>query len=215
MKAVIFDCDGVLVDSEPVYAKAFSDTLGDFGCPLPAGLLAVELQGRSMDDCYRWLAKHWGFVVTSAFRDALFSRTDTLIPALLKPILEVGLLVEELTCPKAVASNGVRRSVLHNLELCQLKHHFDPHIYTAEQVALPKPAPDIYLHAASKLQVSPQDCLVIEDSYLGVQSALAAGMQVCWFGGEEHFNEPLQGRSVFKASTMSGVRQVLKKLQLL
>ena len=214
MKAVIFDCDGVLVDSEPVYAEAFSSTLNDFGCPLPASLLATELQGRSMDDCYRWLAKHWGFRVTGAFKEALFSRTDSLIPLRLKPVFEVGLLVEALSCPKAVASNGVRRSVLNNLELCQLKHYFDPHIYTAEQVARPKPAPDIYLHAASNLGVPPEGCLVIEDSALGVQAATAAGMRVCWFGANADDLE-LAGDGVYSALTMLGVRQVLQKLGLL
>lgn len=180
MKALIFDCDGVLVDSEPVYAKAFSATLAAFGLSLPAAMLQSSLQGKSMSDCYRWLAKHWQFTVTEAFEQELFAETDRLLPELLQPIDGILDVVKSAIVPKAVASNGVRRSVENNLASCHLAQYFGEHVYTASQVAKPKPAPDVYAFAASQLGVAASDCAVIEDSALGVQAALAAGMQVCW-----------------------------------
>lgn len=180
MQALIFDCDGVLVDSEPVYAQAFSATLANFGLALPAAMLQTSLQGKSMSDCYRWLAKHWQFTVTEAFECALFAETDRLLPERLKPIDGILDVVKSAVVPIAVASNGVRRSVENNLTHCQLVQYFNGHIYTASQVARPKPAPDIYAFAAEKLGVEAEQCAVIEDSVLGVQAALAAKMQVCW-----------------------------------
>ncbi len=180
MKALIFDCDGVLVDSEPVYAQAFSATLTAFGLPLPAAMLQSSLQGKSMSDCYRWLAKHWQFTVSKAFEQELFAETDRLLPELLKPVDGILDVVKSAIVPKAVASNGVRRSVENNLASCHLAPYFGKHVYTASQVAKPKPAPDVYAFAASQLGIAAIDCAVIEDSALGVQAALAAGMQVCW-----------------------------------
>ncbi|HEY7772858.1 MAG TPA: HAD family phosphatase [Marinagarivorans sp.] len=219
MKAVIFDCDGVLVDSEPVYAEAFSRTLAAYGCALPSALLAQALQGKSMADCYRWLATHWEFTVTSSFESDLFSCTDALIPEQLKAISDVNVIVEALECPIAVASNGVRRSVLNNLQLCRLRDYFGPHIYTAAEVGRAKPAPDVYLHAAAQLGVPAHDCLVIEDSALGVVAAQAAGMPVCWFGAAAKA-EKLQQTSaasaqLYSAQTMAEVWQLLAALELL
>lgn len=194
LKAVIFDCDGVLVDSEPVYAEAFSHTLAAFGCDLPASLLRETLQGKSMADCYAWLAKHWHFSVTTHFEKTLLAHTDRLIASKLQPINGAALTVAAIRAPKAVASNGLRQSVLANLKRCQLDHFFGEHIYTANQVAQPKPAPDIYLLAAKRLGVLPAECAVVEDSPLGVAAAVAAGMQVCWLqqGLQEGLQEGLQ-----------------------
>lgn len=180
MNALIFDCDGVLVDSEPVYAKAFAMTLARFGLALPASMLQMSLQGKSMSDCYRWLAKHWQFSVTEAFEKALFSETDRLIPLELKAVAGIVDFVKVVSVPKAVASNGVRRSVEGNLSRCELAPLFGNHIYTASQVAKPKPAPDLYQFAAEQLAVNAEECAVIEDSPLGVQAALDANMTVCW-----------------------------------
>lgn len=216
LKAVIFDCDGVLVDSEPVYAEAFSQTLAEFGCDLPASLLEKTLHGKSMADCYKWLAKYWQFTVTAQFEKQLFANTDALIPQLLKPIEGAPRVVRAVCAPKAVASNGVRRSVMTNLDFCDLSHFFEGQVYTASQVARPKPAPDVYLLAAKSLEVAPDLCAVIEDSALGVQAAVIAGMQVCWLiSGDECDTPVLEGLSaslsanVYRADSMAKVHQWL------
>ena len=180
MVAVIFDCDGVLVDSEPVYAEAFSLALHAFGCPLPANFLSRSLQGKNLADCYRWLFEYWQFVVTPEFEHTLFAQTQRLISLNLYPIVGVHAVVERLTCAKAVASNGMFSSVRDNLTRCDLWRYFEPHVYTAELVKKPKPAPDLYCYVAQKLGYDCANCYVIEDSFLGVTAALAAGMRVCW-----------------------------------
>ncbi len=185
MVAVIFDCDGVLVDSEPVYAEAFSLALHAFGCPLPADFLGRHLQGKNLADCYRWLFEHWQFVVTAEFEQCLFSQTYRLLPLKLKAVPGVQAVIEQITCPKAVASNGVFSSVSDNLQWCELWQYFDPHVYTSNLVANPKPAPDIYVYAAKKLGVERIDCCVVEDSLVGITAALAAGMKVCWLTRDE------------------------------
>jgi HAD superfamily hydrolase (TIGR01509 family) len=177
---VIFDCDGVLVDSEPVYAEAFSLALHAFGCPLSADFLGRSLQGKNLTDCYRWLFEHWQFVVTAEFVQCLFSQTNRLVPLKLRAVTGVHAVLDQITCAKAVASNGVFLSVKDNLSRCDLWRQFGPHVYTSNLVEKPKPAPDIYLYAAQKLGFDPADCYVVEDSLVGVTAALAAGMSVCW-----------------------------------
>lgn len=215
LKAVIFDCDGVLVDSEPVYAEAFSQTLMRFGCHLPASLLQSALHGKSINDCYAWLAKHWQFTVTVEFEKTLFANTNTLVPAMLKPIRHAGLVVESVSALKAVASNGARRSVEANLALCGLDHFFGRHIYTASQVAKPKPAPDVYLFAAKQLGVQPSACIVVEDSALGVIAAVRAGMQVFWLSEAGHNWQniaSLNDDERARVHSLSSMKQVLEVL---
>jgi HAD superfamily hydrolase (TIGR01509 family) len=215
MQAVIFDCDGVLVDSEPIYAKAFASALSSYGCPLPADFLQRELHGKCLTDCYQWLARHWQFTVTEAFEQTLFKRTDELIPLHLKAITEVSLVVEALACSVAVASNGMRQSVVSNLEFCGLRHYFGENIYTAEEVPRAKPAPDLYLHAAACLGLTPDRCAVIEDSPLGVRAALDAGMAVCWFTSGTKALNPSLIHGAHSADSMTGVSEWLRTLGLL
>jgi HAD superfamily hydrolase (TIGR01509 family) len=180
-QAVIFDCDGVLVDTEPLYASAFAETLERYGMPLKAEFLQGYFHGRALADCYRLLARDFEFVVTPGFHHDVLLAADHQIDAFLAPMPGIHSILARMRCAKAVASNGLPKSVTYNLEKTGLSRYFGRHIYTAAQVAAPKPAPDLYLLAARELGMTPAACIVVEDSATGVAAAVAAGMQVCWW----------------------------------
>ncbi len=180
-QAVIFDCDGVLVDTEPLYANAFAETLERYGMPLKTEFLQGYFHGRALPDCYRLLARDFEFVVTPGFHRDLLLAADYQIDRFLVPMPGISQMLARIACAKAVASNGLPESVEYNLKKTGLNQYFGGHVYTAAQVAKPKPAPDVYLLAARQLGMTPTSCIVVEDSATGVAAAVAAGMQVCWW----------------------------------
>lgn len=212
IKAVIFDCDGVLVDSEPVYARAFSSTLEQFGHNLSPDYLRVVLQGKSMADCYAWLAGNHGVVVTDSFQAKLSMITQSFLDNHISAVDGIHAVVASVTCQRAVASNGIYSTVVANLKRCQLARFFDHHIYTADIVDRPKPAPDLYLYVSDQLGVTPNECLVIEDSPLGAEAGLAAGMDVCCIthGQDARKFDP----RAYIAVDMNAVLQRLRYLEL-
>ncbi len=215
MKAVIFDCDGVLVNSEPLYAQAFSNTLREYNCLIDAEVLRVSLRGKSMSDCYEWLKANYEFNVTDAFAEALLLATQKLLTTHLQPVEGAKEVVKAVSLPKAVASNGLNATVCENIKRCGFGDAFGEHIYTADKVLSPKPAPDLYKLAAQKLGVKASLCCVVEDSPLGVQAARAAGMKVCFLThgefdiGNASFSNSINDPSVAIALTMRDVEQWL------
>lgn len=190
--AVIFDCDGVLVDSEVlaieveigllarqglVYERP--DYMARFlGLSPAAGRAALKVDamarlGRRLDDDFH-LEVH-----------------ETLHHACRSHLTEIagcGAALARLGLPKAVASSSGAAFLREKLRLTGLLDAFDPHVYSADLVARAKPHPDIFLHAAERLGVDPADCLAIEDSVNGVTSARAAGMTVWGFSGGGHMD---------------------------
>lgn len=215
MEAVIFDCDGVLVNSEPIYAQAFSNTLREFGYHVDATLLRTSLRGKSMPDCYKWLNTHYSFSATDTFNEALLLASEQLLSTRLQSVEGAKEVVKSVVLPKAVASNGLKATVTENIKRCGFDGFFNEHIYTAEMVSYPKPAPDLYVYAAKKMGVKASHCCVIEDSPLGVQAARAAGMKVCFLThgefdiGDASFNNILGDQAVGVALTMRDVEQWL------
>ena len=190
--AVIFDCDGVLVDSEilalevelAMLAEAGLDYdrtdfthrfmgLNDAAARIVLNADAVERIGRPLGDDFHDICrrKRW---------DACQTR--------LTEVAGCGLAVAALALPKAVASSTGAGFLREKLRLTGLLAAFDPHVYSADLVARAKPHPDIFLHAAEALAVAPTRCLAIEDSVNGVRSAKAAGMAVWGFAGGGHMD---------------------------
>ncbi len=116
----------------------------------------------------------------------------------LMAIAGIAPVVERLALPKAVASSSEAHHLEYKLRKTGLWHHFAPHIYSADHVTHAKPAPDLFLHAATALGIAPADCLVVEDSVNGVKAGLAAGMRVWGFAGGGHMT-PALGASLLAA----------------
>jgi len=182
---LIFDCDGVLVDSEPLACQVDAEVLNGLGLPYTADDIARQFVGKSMKDMIARIEAEHGLVLPDDFaariNQALFARFETD----LKPIADVRAAILSLPDRRCVASSSVPERIALSLRVTGLADLFE-NVFSATQVARGKPAPDLFLFAAEKMAARPADCIVIEDSPAGVQAAVAAGMHVIGFTGGGH-----------------------------
>lgn len=190
--AVIFDCDGVLVDSEILAIEVEIALLAECGLTYaPAdyhhrflGLNDAAYQAALDIDAMERTGRP---LPTDFLHRAHVQRWDACQTRLVE-VAGCGAAVAALALPKAVASSSGADFLREKLRLTGLLSAFDPHVYSADLVARAKPHPDIFLHAAERLNVDPARCLAIEDSVNGVRAALAAGMTVWGFAGGGHMD---------------------------
>jgi FGGY-family pentulose kinase/HAD superfamily hydrolase (TIGR01509 family) len=186
---VIFDCDGVLVDSEPISIAVLVDILADAGLAMQREEAYRLFLGRSMASIGELLAADFGFDLGPAQLDAMRAALYRRFREELRPIAGVADALRRLTaagCRVCVASSSQPERIRLSLSLTGLLDLLEPHIYSAVMVERGKPAPDLFLHAARDMGVAPADCVVIEDSPAGIAAARAAGMHVFGFSGGSH-----------------------------
>lgn len=183
---VIFDCDGVLVDSEPIASRVLAEALTEIGFPLTPQQAVDRYTGISLRSVLARVENEWGQALPAGFGERLGERDRAAFQAELRPVAGVGEMLGELPLPRCVASSGALEKIRCNLTLTGLLQHFDPHLFSAEMVTHGKPAPDLFLFAAARMGSLPQHCVVVEDSVAGVQAARDAGMAVLGFCGGGH-----------------------------
>ncbi|MBR0693948.1 HAD family hydrolase [Bradyrhizobium lablabi] len=183
---VIFDCDGVLVDSEVLSCRCLSEALNGVGVALSTEEALKLFLGRSTAAVVEY-CDTLGRPVPANFLTDLAQQVRKTFRSELKPIIGVGALLADLALPRCVASSSDLDRVTFSLELTGLANHFGPSVYTSQMVKRGKPAPDLFLHAASAMGAQPRRTLVIEDSVSGVMAAKAAGMRVWGFVGGSHY----------------------------
>ena len=182
---VIFDCDGVLVDSELIDARIRSECFRAEGFPVTLEDLQESsgISGAGLADMIR---TRFGRPLPEGFMQATRAKIMSALIDELRAIEGISELLRSLTMRLCVASNSHLDRVRHSLEVTGLLQFFDPHVFSAIMVERGKPAPDLFLFAAQRLNVSPADCLVVEDSVHGIIAAQAAGMEVVGFSGGSH-----------------------------
>ncbi|WP_055077395.1 HAD family phosphatase [Pseudanabaena sp. 'Roaring Creek'] len=178
VELVIFDCDGVLVDSESIINRVFADTLTECGFPITYAEVTRLFVGKSVATSIEILQQIYGKPIPSNLLDINRERGIVAMKQELKAIAGITEILQALTLPKCVASNSSPRHIRLALELTGLLDYFDGKLYSCHHVDRPKPFPDVYLYAASQMGYAPENCLVIEDSVTGVQAGYAAGMTV-------------------------------------
>lgn len=191
---LIFDCDGVLVESEFLANRCEYEALQKLGCPLErAGYaeLAVGLKSHQIDALLR---ERHGFAVPGGFWKAMADRLDQLLRTELVAVDGAAAAVRALDRECCVASSSTMARLRLSLGVTGLLPLFEGRIFSAEAVPHPKPAPDVYLYAARSMGRAPDRCLVVEDSLPGVQAALAAGMRVLAFTGGRHVTPAMAQR---------------------
>lgn len=195
---IIFDCDGVLVDSELLSCRCLSEVLAEFGLQLGVEQALALFLGRST----KAIEQHYGVLgqtLPDDFLPRLKARVLETFAAALQPIPGVGAVLSELKTPCCVASSSDIDRVSLSLDITGIAPHFGDRLYTAQMVRQGKPAPDLFLHAAGKMRADPARVLVIEDSISGVQAAKAAGMAVWGFVGGSHYRDR-DGRAILTAA---------------
>jgi HAD superfamily hydrolase (TIGR01509 family) len=188
--AVIFDCDGVLVDSEVLVIEVLTDAYRRLGAAYDASRHCARFLGLEAGAIFAELeaefAREHGHPLPAGFRDQCFANFRSAAAGRLRSIPGARRAVAALNLPVAVASSSDRASLVWKLETSGLLDLFGAHIYSREVAERTKPAPDIYLHVAAALELEPERCLVVEDSENGVRAARAAGMTVWGFRGGAH-----------------------------
>ena len=185
-KLLIFDCDGVLVDSEPVANRIFTGALNRIGLDMTYEDVCRGFTGLSMATCIERIEERLGRSVPEGFVDALQAETFAAFRSDLKVIPGIVRLLDELEIPSCVATSGEPEKAELTLGVTGLLQHFKGRIFSSHQVKRGKPAPDLFLYAAKEMNTLPVDCAVIEDSLPGVQAASAAGMTVFGFAPESN-----------------------------
>jgi HAD superfamily hydrolase (TIGR01509 family) len=183
---VIFDCDGVLVDSEVISSRIFAECLAEVGIALTLAEAMNFGIGKSSTSLAAAVELEFGRALPTGFTEGMRTRVIEAFTGELRPIYGIPELLSALKLKRCVASNSHIDRVRHALTTTGLTPHLEPHIYTAAMVARGKPAPDLFLHAAQQHGVQPERCLVIEDSLSGVSAALGADMPVIGFVGGGH-----------------------------
>jgi HAD superfamily hydrolase (TIGR01509 family) len=183
---IIFDCDGVLVDSELIACRTVSICLNEVGINLPTNEVIKSYMGLSVNTMIDDLRMRFRARLPLNFPRVLQTRTREAFDRDLKATVGVDRVLQSMRFRVCVASSSAPERVIRSLEITGLLEYFQCNIFSATQVPRGKPAPDLFLFAANQMSVSARDCVVIEDSIPGVQAACAAGMRVFGFTGGSH-----------------------------
>jgi len=189
IQAVLFDCDGVLIDTEAVANQCFKEILEQYGVLMSLEEVTLSFKGLATVKCIEWVKDKKGMTLPESFLSDY--RTEVrkrireeapLVPGILKVITHL----EENQIPFAVASSTSEKTLHMNLKAKGLYPHFEERIFSCSQIDKYKPLPDVYLWAAQKIQIPIQHCLIIEDSKPGIQAAIASGAHVIQYNAEGH-----------------------------
>lgn len=184
---IIFDCDGVLIDSEVLAARALIDELGRQGIAVDMGFVARHFIGRAHTVIRAEVKARFGMELPVSFEEDYRSRLLAAFEAGLSPMEGAVETLAALRVPFCLATSSSPPRLAASLRIVGLDGLFAGRAFTASQVARGKPAPDLFLHAAARMGAEPARCVVVEDSAAGVAAGLAAGMEVWHFVGGGHF----------------------------
>jgi HAD superfamily hydrolase (TIGR01509 family) len=208
---VIFDCDGVLVDSEPIAVRIDVEMLAEVGVTMSEEEVIERFVGRSPEVILAETEARLGRRVPEGWWERGEARIRRAYETELRPVAGIAEALEEIDLPVCVASSSGHDSLRYKLELTGLYERFAGRIFSATEVANGKPAPDLFLHAASRMGAAPADCVVVEDSRYGVQAARAAGMDVFGYAGGVTAASDLEGPRTVVFDDMRGLPELLSR----
>ena len=186
-QAVLFDCDGTLLDSEPITVQVLVNFVLELGLEIDHEEALTLFVGRDMPGITKVLESRMGRQLPDLFCEEFRRRQAVSLRRELKPIDGAHELLKAMTRPFCLASNAPHDKIEINLTVTRLDRFFTKNrTFSAYDISAWKPQPDLFLHAAEKMQCQPSRCVVIEDSIAGVQAGLAAGMQVIGYSSDEN-----------------------------
>ncbi len=183
---VIFDCDGVLVDSEPIINRAHAEILTACGYPIAPEDLAERFCGMADPEMLDIVEREWGRALPASYGERVGAIIEHGFRHSLVAIPGIAETLDSLPMPFCVASSSSPQQLHRKLELTGLLVRFGEKLFSAAMVARGKPAPDLFLYAAQRLGAAPGHCLVVEDSPAGIEAARAAQMTPIGFCGGSH-----------------------------
>lgn len=186
IEAVIFDCDGVLIDSEILSATMLREEAREWGVEITIPYILKNYVGRSFPSVLADIQAKFNIQLADGFEAQYRQRLLSAFEAELQPMDGIQSVLSALNRPFCVATSSSPERAARSLAITGLSQFFGEKIYTASLVKNGKPAPDVFLYAAQKMQVNPEQCLVIEDSETGVKAGLSAKMMTARFMGGKH-----------------------------
>jgi HAD superfamily hydrolase (TIGR01509 family) len=209
IELVIFDCDGVLVDSERIANQVFCSMLNEMGLALSLQDMFEHFVGLSMPQCIQLITDMHGKTPSSTFIDELGQRTAAALKQQVTSIPGIEETLADLRIPYCVASSSDHEKIRITLGATGLLPLFEGRIFSVVDVARPKPAPDVFLLAASRLGVPPSECAVIEDTPTGIRAAVAAGMHAFGFAANTPAHRLLAAGAHCVFSDMTKLPEIL------
>jgi len=183
---IIFDCDGVLIDSETLSKRVLLNMLAKLGVNLSDDYYYAHFLGYNFEHVTAKVLADFSVTLTNEFRQNYRQALIEVFAVELEPTIDLKWLLGQLKVNSCVATSSSPEKVKHTLNYTSLTDYFSGCVFTSSEVKNGKPAPDLFLHAAAKMGVAPKNCLVIEDSQAGVQAAQAANMRVIRYAGASH-----------------------------
>lgn len=213
IEAVIFDCDGVLVDSEEACCLLCAQDAREVGMPVADEDAVLTFSGMALPMIQQKIERHSGVTLGPHWVKNMQARFIEAMKKGVKPMVGVEAMLEAIQAlgvPMHVASNSSQDELRVKLTLTGLEKYFTGRIHSARDMRAPKPKPDVYLHAAAVQGVDPSHCLVLEDSDLGAKAAIDAGMTCALF---RQANKPIpQWQKLFRVEKLSDFSKLVAKM---
>jgi HAD superfamily hydrolase (TIGR01509 family) len=215
---VIFDCDGVILDSEIISAGMLIEELAKLGVNIDLAYVARHFLGRSYPTVMETIRREFSLTLPTEFEDIYRARLLEAFETDLKIMPHVAEVIAALRLPFCIATSSSPMRAAKSLGMVGLAHLVGPNLFTSTLVARGKPAPDLFLYAAAKMGVPPERCLVIEDSLTGIRAARASGMTVWRFTGGSHLkdrvlDEPEDARPDLRFASFADFFQIAPELR--
>lgn len=209
IELIIFDCDGVLVDTEQLANRVFIEEITKLGFHLTMDEAWEHFPGTRFAKCVEYVERTNNKKVPESFLETYRNKSQHVFDTEMEAIPGIVPVLESIRLPKVVASNGPMRGIIANLTSTGLLHYFgEENLFSAYDLQKWKPEPDMHLNVSKIKNTDPANCLVIEDSEAGVQAALSAGMQVVGFM-HHHRNHKLKPFDIFKIQAMDELVDLL------
>lgn len=204
---IIFDCNGVLVDSEPIATAVLAQELQRVGIQVTPQVIARYFTGRRPTDVFAEVEAATGTTLPANFASNVAYTTMSRLRAELRATPHVGYALSWLRGPKCVASSSPLERIKLSLDVTDLRRHFGPNLFSASDVAAGKPQPDLFQQAAASVGIDPKDCIVVEDSPAGIGAAVAADMAAIGYVGGTHA-APNLGSELLKAGASAVIHDM-------
>jgi len=211
LELIIFDCDGVLVDSEILTNTIFVNLLAEDGLHFSLNEFMEEFVGHTVIEAKRKMLEQYQYQLTDEFVSKLYSAILEELALSLEPIPGIHEAIDKLRVPFCMASNGALEKIEVMLKKTNLLDKFKGKMFPASLVANPKPAPDVYLLAAKTNSTLPVNCLVIEDTFVGVTAAVSAGMTVFGFAAASNPKLLMEAGAKLTFSNMAELEDLINE----
>lgn len=207
-KCVIFDCDGVLVDSEPIGNQVLVDMANELGANIDLDYAYKHFKGGHIQSCVDKISVLINQPISEDFITKYRQKSFDVFKEQIKPVEGVTKLVESLKTPFCVASSGPEDKIRLNLELTGLLPYFENNIFSCYTIQKWKPSPAVFIWAAETLGFKPEDCVVVEDSLTGVRAAKNGGFDVIGYTAHDYNNE-LKSEVTYAFDSMKAIKEIL------